>query len=130
MQTVVDLRVIRSEILDKDYGKANAEDYAADTLDREVIEKGAERIVLEGDFIRGVYPYIAKEKFMGKNCLSCHNVKEGTVLGAISIRVPLRESFDRIRALQYFYGFLGLSGLFAMTIIVLPESCMLTKGKR
>jgi len=119
MQAVVDLRIIRSENLDKDFGKANAEDYAADAIDREVIEKGVERIVVEGDSIRGVYPYIAKEKFRGKNCLSCHNVKEGTVLGAISIRVPLRESFDRLRALQYLYFALGMSGLVVMTIIVL-----------
>ena len=118
MQAVVDMRVIRSENLDGDFGKGNADDYAANALEREVIEKGLERVVVEGDSIRGVYPYVAKEKFRGKNCLSCHNVKEGTVLGAISIKVPLRESFDRIRALQYLYGVLGLSGLVVMTILV------------
>ncbi len=119
MRTIVDLRVIRSESVDRDFGKGNAEEYAVDALDREVIEKGVERIIMEGDSIRGVYPYIAKEKFMGKNCLSCHNVKEGTVLGAISIKVPLRESFGRIRAMQFLYGVLGLCGIIAMTIIVL-----------
>ncbi len=119
MQSIVDLRVIRSENVDRDFGKSNAEDYTADDLDRDVIEKGVERVVVEGDSIRGVYPYIAKENFMGKNCLSCHNVKEGTVLGAISIKVPLSESFGRIRAMQYLYGVLGLCGIIVMTIIVL-----------
>jgi len=119
MQSTVDLRVIRSENLDGDFGKGNAEDYAANDMEREVIKKGVERVVVEGDFIRGVYPYVAKENFMGKNCLSCHNVKEGAVLGAISIKVPLRESFGRIRSMQYLYGVLGLCGIIAMTSIVL-----------
>jgi len=119
MQSIVELRVIRSEAVDGDFGKGNAEDYDADALDREVIETGVERVVVEGASIRGVYPYIAKAEFMGKNCLSCHNVKEGTVLGAISIRVPLTESFGRIRAMQYLYGVLGLCGVIAMAIIVL-----------
>jgi methyl-accepting chemotaxis protein len=118
MQTIVDLRVIRSEILDRDYGKGDNKDYAADALDREVIEKGIERVVVEGETIRGVFPYVAKANFMGKNCLSCHNVKEGTVLGAISIKVPIEESFSRIRSMQYIYGVLGLIGILTMSIIV------------
>jgi methyl-accepting chemotaxis protein len=118
MQNIIDLRVIRSETLDRDYGKGDSKDYAADALDREVIEKGIERVVVEGKTIRGVYPYIAKANFMGKNCLSCHNVKEGTVLGAISIKVPIEESFGRIKSMQYLYGFLGLIGIVTISIIV------------
>ena len=119
MQTVVDLRVIRSENVDKDFGKGDIKDYAADAYEKEVIEKGTERIVLEGETIRGVFPYIAKTQFMGKNCLSCHNVKEGTVLGAISVKVPLNESYGRIRSMQYLYGLLGLFGMLAMSVFVL-----------
>ncbi|HYA88062.1 MAG TPA: methyl-accepting chemotaxis protein [Nitrospirota bacterium] len=119
MQQIVDLEVFRSESVDKDFGKGDTKDYAVDPLDKEVLETGNERIVVEGESIRGVFPYVAKEKFMGKNCLSCHNVKEGTVLGAISIRVPLTDSFSRIRAMQYLYGLLGLSGIIAMSIFVL-----------
>jgi methyl-accepting chemotaxis protein len=119
MRTVVDLRVIRSENVDKDFGKGDIKDYTADAYEKEVLEKGIERVVLEGKTIRGVFPYIAKEKFMGKNCLSCHNVKEGTVLGAISIKVPLNESYSRIRSMQYLYGLLGLFGILAMSVFVL-----------
>jgi methyl-accepting chemotaxis protein len=119
MQTIVDLRVIRSEILDRDFGKGDSKDYATDALDREVIEKGIERVVVENETIRGVFPYVAKANFMGKNCLSCHNVKEGTVLGAISIKVPIAESFGRIKSMQYLYGVLGLICIITMSIIVL-----------
>jgi len=118
MRSIVDLRVIRSESVDKDFGKGNGNDYATDPLDREVVEKGRERVVVEGDMIRGVFPYIAKANFMGKNCLSCHAVKEGTVLGAISIKVPLKESMGRIRSMQYLYAILGLLGIITMSIVV------------
>jgi methyl-accepting chemotaxis protein len=118
MQNFVELGVLRSENVDKDFGKGDAKDYTADALDKEVMELGEERIVVEGDSIRGVFPYTAKANFMGKNCLSCHHVKEGAVLGAISIRVPLKDSFNRVRNMQYLYGLLGLIGIIAMSLIV------------
>ncbi len=119
MQNIVALRVIRSDILDKDYGRGNDKDYAADSVEKEVVEKGVERIVLEGDYIKGVYPYIAKSNSMGKNCLTCHNVPEGTVLGAISIKVPLTNSLHRIRLLQYTYCLLGVVGIVIISILAI-----------
>jgi methyl-accepting chemotaxis protein len=119
MRTIVDLRVIRSDSLDKDFGKKDAREYASDALDKQVIEQGISKVVVEGEIIHGVFPYIAKEQFMGKNCLSCHNVKEGTVLGAISIKIPLNESFGRIRSMKYHLGVFGLLGIITMTIVML-----------
>ena len=119
MQNIVDLRVIRSEVLDKDFGKGDSKDYASDPVEKDVIERGAERIVLEGEYIRGVYPYTAKSNFMGKNCISCHNVSEGTVLGAISIRVPLAESFHQIASLKSLYALFGLLGILTVAGIII-----------
>ncbi len=119
MQNIIDLRVIRSEVLDQEFGRGDIKDYASDSLEKEVIKSGAGRVVIEGASIRGVYPYIAKSNIMGKNCLSCHMVGEGTVLGAISIRVPLTESFGRIKSMQYFYVVLGLIGVLTMTALVI-----------
>ena len=119
MRTIVDLKVLRSDVLDKDFGKGNPEDYATDPLVKEVLASGKEKIVIDGESIRGIYPYIAREKFMGKNCLGCHNVAEGTVLGAISITVPLQDSYARIKSMQYLFMGLGLIGVLAMAAIVL-----------
>ncbi len=119
MQSIVDLRVIRAETLDKDYGKGADKDYASDSVEKEVLETGQKKVVREGSYIRGVYPYIAKSNFMGKNCLNCHNVSEGTVLGAVSIRVPLTESLSRIQSLQYLYIGLGLVGILMITGLVM-----------
>ncbi|MGD0281258.1 MAG: methyl-accepting chemotaxis protein [Dissulfurispiraceae bacterium] len=119
MQGIADLRVIRAEVLDKDYGKKDAKDYASDSIEKEVVEKGVERVILDGDHIRGVFPYTAKSNFMGRNCLTCHIVSEGTVLGAVSIKVPLAESFIRVKSLQYMYIMLGLAGILMITGLVL-----------
>ncbi|MCL4492595.1 MAG: methyl-accepting chemotaxis protein [Nitrospirae bacterium] len=118
MKHVVDLRVIRSEALDKEYGKGDAGDYPANDIEKEVVEKGIEKIVLEGNSIRGVFPYTARANFMGKNCLSCHKVKEGDILGAVSIKISLADSFGRIRSLQHLYVLLGLLGILSVTAIV------------
>ncbi len=118
MHNIVDLRVVRSEVLDKDYGKGDSKDYASDPVEKDVLERGGEKVVLEGEYIRGVYPYIAKSNFMGKNCLSCHNVREGTVLGVISIKVPLAESFHQIASLKTMYALLGLLGILVITGII------------
>ncbi len=119
MQKSIDLRVIRSEVVDQDFGRGDVKDYESDPLEKEVLKNGVERVVIEGASIRGVYPYIAKSDLMGKNCLSCHRVSEGTVLGAISIKVPLTASFGRIKSMQYFYIVLGLIGVLTMTGFVI-----------
>ncbi|TAN46000.1 MAG: chemotaxis protein [Nitrospirae bacterium] len=119
MKHIGDIRVIRAESLDKEYGKRDADHYAKDEIEKEVISKGVQKVVAGDDFVRGVYPYIAKSNFMGKNCLSCHKVADGTVLGAISITVSLKDSVGRIRDVQYLFMGLGLAGILGIITIIL-----------
>jgi methyl-accepting chemotaxis protein len=119
MKQIVDIRIIRAEALSRQFGKSDAADYASDEAEREVMAKGRETIIREGQNIRGIYPYVAKSDFMGKNCLACHDVKEGEVLGAVSIRIPLTESLGRIRTLQFVFAGLGMAGIVSVTMLVL-----------
>ncbi|BCB96196.1 hypothetical protein JZK55_11180 [Dissulfurispira thermophila] len=118
MSHVADVHVIRAEVLDNDYGKGKPEEYPKDTLEREVIDKGIEKVFLDGEHLRGIFPYIAKSNYMGRNCLNCHNVKEGTVLGAISIKIPLIRSFATIRSARNLYFGLGLIGILSVTVAI------------
>jgi methyl-accepting chemotaxis protein len=118
MGHIIDLRVIRAEALDKDFGRGSPDDYPKDDIEKEVIEIGKERVVLEGEYIRGVYPYIGRANFMGKNCLSCHNAKEGTVIGAISIKMPLAELMGKSRSLRTFLFVVGGVGMLLLTAAV------------
>ncbi len=119
MTHIADVRIIRANVLDRDYGQGRPDEYAKDDLEKDVLQKGAERIEIEGDSIRGVYPYIGKAEFMGKNCLgSCHMVSEGTVLGAISIRIPLTAAFGTIETWRNLYLGLGLAGVLTITVVI------------
>lgn len=118
MKQTADLTVVRSHVMDKDFGKLADAKYAQDQYTREVIDKGVSRIVLEGTTLRGIYPYIAKSNTLGKDCLKCHNVSEGTVLGAVDIRVPLTDSLSRILKYQYLFAALGLFGTIFLTAAI------------
>lgn len=108
MKNIADVKVMRAAALDKEHGRGGTDEYDSDDVEKEVMEKGNERVVFEGEYIRGVYPYIAKSDFMGKNCLSCHKVKEGDILGAISIRIPIGKSLGKIRHYRNLYSFYAL----------------------
>ena len=119
MRSIADIRVIRADAVDKDYGKGSPDDYPKDEIEKEVLGKGEEKVMIEGEYLRGVYPYVGRANFMGKNCLSCHDVKEGTVLGAISITLPLTRSFAHIRSMRNLYIGLGLIGILTVTVMVI-----------
>jgi PAS domain S-box-containing protein len=131
MKHIADLRIIRAERLDKVYGKGGPDDYANDDIEKEVIQTGAERVVIQGEYVRGVYPYIAKSDFMGKNCLRCHAVSEGTILGAISIKIPLAALFAKIRSLRNLYFGFGLMVLLSVAIAtILVEEALNTREQK
>jgi len=117
MKNIVDLKVIRSDKLNEQYNSVE-KSYSKDDIQSEVLDKGKQKIVFEGENIRGVFPYIAKRDIMGRNCLSCHNVPEGTVLGAVDITVPLSESYSRIKKIQWIFVLLGLTGILTLLFAV------------
>jgi methyl-accepting chemotaxis protein len=117
MKNILDLKVIRSDKLNEQFNTGE-KSISKDAVQSEVLNKGIEKIIIEGENIRGVYPYIAKRDVMGRNCLSCHNVPEGTVLGAVDITVPLSASYVRIKKLQWIFVLLGLAGIFTLFFIV------------
>ena len=119
MKQTADLSIVRSRALDKDFGASSNEgDYAQDQKQRDAIDKGAASVTTEGGALRGIYPYVAKNYGQGKNCLECHNVPEGTVLGAVDIRIPLVDSMARIRSCQYLFAALGALATLLLTALV------------
>nr|MDA8388786.1 methyl-accepting chemotaxis protein [Nitrospiraceae bacterium] len=113
MGNIADVKVIRGDGVSGQYG-AGSGSVSPDSVDDDVLKTGIEKVVIDGDYIRGVYPYVASSNYMGRNCLSCHNVKQGDVLGVVSIKAPLKASFDRIRSLQGLFALLGLLGILAL----------------
>ena len=112
MKKIGDIRVVRSDALNKIKTDLTGSSSYTET-EKEVLTSGNQKVILSGDHMQSIYPIVAKT-----NCISCHAVKEGTVLGAISISVPLTESFNRIKWLQLLYAGLGLMGIFGAIVMV------------
>ncbi len=87
---VSELSVVRSEALVKLFGPgANPRPHTE--LEQQVLASGAPRYELDkgGQSLTAVIPAVAKSNYLGKDCLSCHQVPENTVLGAVTMKISV-----------------------------------------
>jgi methyl-accepting chemotaxis protein len=97
---VLDARVIRGQGVIGQYGPGNGKEVASDELDRTALKgKEISRIeeTAQGRHLTVARPYLASEKTRGVNCLGCHGVPAGSVLGVIRISYNLEPVDARIR---------------------------------
>ncbi len=98
-----ELRIIRSELVDRQFGPGLPEERAQDDVDRRVLQTGKpyfERRDADKQSLRAVFPFIASHNYKGTDCLSCHHVPEGTANGAASIVLDLSEEFALIHSIN------------------------------
>lgn len=92
LKDVRSLRVLRGDLVTKQYGAPVSQENARDTLDREVLATGkiAQHLVENSDtaLLRVTIPYTATSTERIK-CLTCHQAKEGDVLGAITMEFDI-----------------------------------------
>jgi methyl-accepting chemotaxis protein len=96
-EKVTELRVIRNKPVQDQFGVGLPEEQPQDALDRLALDsaKVQSQVTHSGDkkLLRVVVPFIAKSNFRGTNCLQCHTVPEGSVNGAASITLDLKEEY-------------------------------------
>ena len=92
-EDIRELRVIRGEAVSKQFGAGAADESNADAVEQQVLQSGKPYFQVienkDGESLRAVIPALAQKDYLGKNCLMCHIVPEGTVLGAVSMRISL-----------------------------------------
>ena len=92
---VTQLNIIRGKPIQEQFGEGNIwEKQEVDDISRIALDSSTPVYILN-EFslkptIRVVIPYIATEEG-SLNCLSCHQVDEGTVLGAVDIELDVTE---------------------------------------
>ncbi|WP_371323076.1 diguanylate cyclase [Dechloromonas sp. ZY10] len=120
VQSLKSARVIRSPEVSKQFGNGLTVEAAADDIEKTVLQDGKPRfevIDVENDTVfRGTIPYIATS-LGNPNCLQCHQVPEGTVLGAVSMTMSL--SALKEKALFTVAGIATAVTLFALGLILL-----------
>ncbi|MCQ8104710.1 methyl-accepting chemotaxis protein [Methylomonas sp. SURF-2] len=96
---VIEVRLIRGQAIIDSYGPGSGEQRPLDDLDRSGLSgKAASRYPdgTNGNSVVTVEPILASANFKGTNCLTCHNVPEGTVLGATRVSYSLTSLHDKI----------------------------------
>lgn len=63
--------------------------------------------------LRAILPAVALENYLGKNCLECHKVASGTVLGAVSMEISLAGANQTVRVF-------AVSALGAAAVLSIP----------
>jgi methyl-accepting chemotaxis protein len=117
------LRVIRGKLVTAEMGESddpNAEKF--DELEGQAMSTKkrvvAHQIKDGKEYLKVVIPAIAVKKFLNQNCLECHDAKEGDVLGALTMDIPLAKVNAAVRksTVAVFLAAVLLS--LAMTVIV------------
>lgn len=97
---VEDVRLIRSKSLTDMYGPGTDQQSITDSLDQQAIT--GSKIIdysesnVAGRLVTVIEPIVASADFKGTNCLNCHNVEEGTILGAVRVTYSLAKQDKKI----------------------------------
>lgn len=129
LKEISELRVIRGQPVIDQFGEGLESEKPKDDLDRKVLATGKPEFRIETmngeNFYRAVIPFVATKKRVeetGFNCFDCHEVREGSVNGALSMLMPLKTSEaavarnDKIMAVFYILELLLITALFFWVI--------------
>jgi len=87
-------KVVRGPLVEHQFGKGLEQEHSHDAIESRVLAEGKQEFqVLEGDqgvTIRGTIPFVA-HRGGNPNCLQCHQVQDGDVLGAVTITMSIEH---------------------------------------
>ena len=94
VQGLQSARVVRGPLVEQQFGKGLEQERPSDAMETRVLTQGQQEFqILEGDegvTIRGTVPFVA-HRGGNPNCLQCHQVKDGDVLGAVTITMSIEH---------------------------------------
>ncbi|MDR2092969.1 MAG: GGDEF domain-containing protein [Azoarcus sp.] len=92
VQNLKTARVVRSPLVDEQFGTARKGEYLPDELEKAVLKTGEPKFEVSeknGEIIfRGTIPYAANREG-SPNCLQCHLAQPGDVLGAVTMTMSI-----------------------------------------
>lgn len=124
-EKIKELRVVRSKAVVSEFGDGLPQERPVDDLDRAVLADGKPQMIVSDNgsetSLRTVLPFIAKKDLRGTNCLKCHGVDEGAVLGVLSLTLDIKDDLASIKninaKLWLGQGLLQIILLFAVRFI-------------
>ncbi|HEX5802255.1 MAG TPA: methyl-accepting chemotaxis protein [Azospira sp.] len=93
LSIIKDLHVARSEAVTKIFGPDTKSNRKLDAVEQQVMSSGQPYVRTESSggssYLHVVTPTKASSNYLGKDCIMCHQVPAGTVLGVVSMKVSL-----------------------------------------
>jgi len=115
------LWIVRGENVKKQYGEGLIDENIQDKTDKYVLESGKIKKILIEDInqmlLRVTIPYKATNKVGSINCMSCHDVKKGDTLGAISMEFDISKL--RTKGAITLLKIIGINFIFIVLILLL-----------
>lgn len=94
---ILSLRLMRADQVVKQFGPGLPEEHIESDLQRQVIASKQPYYDVEwqdgAPRLHAITPYLVSTNFHGTNCLSCHQVEEGSVNGASDVSIDMTEDF-------------------------------------
>ena len=120
------LKVFRSPAVVKQFGIGKEGEMATDPADIAVLETGASHFSVitketpsgPAKRLRAILPALALEDSLGKNCLVCHHVPAGTVLGAVSMEISLDRADASARTFSRDAGLVAMLLLAPLALFI------------
>ena len=99
---VREMRIVRGKAVDDEFDGGLPQEQPVDDMDRRVLASGKteHKMITSRDgeaSLRTVMPFIAKKNFRSINCLRCHGVDEGAVLGVASVVIDIKDDLATIQ---------------------------------
>ena len=94
---IVEARLIRAPAVTDLFGPGHPDQQAEDSWDQRAITQGETILEQQGNRLTLVKPFKAYKEYRGTQCTTCHQVPEGTVMGAVRISYDLSHTFGEIR---------------------------------
>ncbi|WP_455755586.1 GGDEF domain-containing protein [Sulfurimonas sp.] len=120
-EDVKSLWLVRSKNVIKQYGKGLNNEVSRDEIDDFVLENGIIRQEITENSsettLRVTIPYKATTDGGNTNCLTCHDVKRGDTLGAVSMEFDISDM--RTAGMFTIMKILGINLLFIVVVLIL-----------
>ncbi len=116
--SIASLEVLRGDPVSKQFGPGTSDEQAKEADEQQVLATGKPIFQLDADkgYLKAIIPAVAQKDYLGKNCLLCHVVPEGTVLGAVSMKISLEKASSQTR--QFVSMFAGLALLLSIPFLL------------
>ncbi len=104
LSVIKDLHVVRGEAVSKIFGPDTKDKRPMDSIEQQAMQSGKAYTAVHEEngatYLRVVTPTLASTNYLGKNCIMCHQVPEGSVLGLVSMKVSLEKVDAEVNAFR------------------------------